>query len=110
MNIDFKGYDEKSITLLAGSTLKVGDTVTMSGDSTVVTGVENGFFVGVCTAIRGKYATVQTSGYVKVKTAEKLAPGYKPLLANGNGGVVKKDTGMMKLVLTSTNTEAGILL
>lgn len=112
MNIDFKGYNENIITLKADKTLPEGTkgvTVTLNGQGTVTLAPENSFVLGVCLSVRNGYASVQTTGYARVKTTATLVPGCRPLLSNGNGGVVENEVGRLHFVLDSVEGEAGIL-
>ncbi len=65
---------------------------------------------GVCVSVRGGYAVVQLSGYVKVKSDKKIAVGYKKLSATAAGGVSVTTTGREYLVLDSTDTSVGFIL
>ena len=112
MNIDFKGYNENVITLKADSTLPEGTqgvAVTLSGQGAVTKAPDNSFVLGVCLSVRNGYASVQTTGYTRVKTTGKLTPGCHPIISNGNGGVKENDAGQLHFVLDSVDGEAGIL-
>lgn len=65
---------------------------------------------GVCVSVRGGYAVVQLSGYVKVKSDKKIAIGYKKFSATADGGVSVTTTGREYLVLDSTDTSVGFIL
>ena len=85
MNINFNGYDENSVTMLADTTLKDGEqnvlvTVGANGTATVAKATKP--FLGICTCVRDGYATVQTRGYCKVKTSAKLSLGSVSLVAS----------------------------
>lgn len=113
MNINFKGYNENSVTMLADSTLKDGTEnvlVTVGDNGTATKAKATKPFLGVCTCVRDGYATVQTRGYCKVKTSAKLTNGSCLLVAASDGKVAENTAGKMYFVLDSTDTEAGILL
>lgn len=113
MNINFNGYDENSVTMLADSTLKDGVQnvlVTVGANGTATIGKVNKPFLGVCTCVRDGYATVQTRGYCKVNTTAKLSLGGVTLASTSDGKAVENTAGKMYFVLDSTDNEAGILL
>lgn len=64
----------------------------------------------MCVCVRGGYAVVQLSGYVKVKSDKKIGVGYKKLSATADGGVSVTTAGREYLVLDSTDTSAGFIL
>ena len=103
MNVNFNGFGENAATFIADETLtEAGGTVAKCDAS------EN--FCGVCVSVRGGYAVVQLSGYVKVKSDKKIAVGYKKLSATAVGGVSVTTTGREYLVLDSTDTSVGFIL
>ncbi len=111
MNVNFNGYNENTATFIADSSLtETGVPVKISADGTVAKCAKNDLFCGVCTGLRAGYATVQLTGYVTVKTAAKVAVGYKKLAAGENGAVAEYASGREYLVLDSTDTSAGFIL
>lgn len=78
MNVNFNGYGENVATFIADSSLtETGVPVKVSADGTVAKCAKNDVFCGVCTGLRAGYATVQLSGYAKMKAGAKIAVGYK---------------------------------
>ncbi len=112
MNVNFNGYGENVATFIADSTLnEAGVPVKITADGTVGLCSANDTFCGICVGLRDGYASVQLSGYVKVKTTAKLSLGFVKLAALANGKVGTNTTnGREKLVIDSTATEAGIVL
>ncbi len=112
MNVEFTGYGENMATFVAANGLtETGIPVKISADGTVAECNANEAFCGICQSVREGYAVVQLAGYVKVKTAAKLIPGYVKLAAGANGTVVENTTtGRELLVVASTAKEAGIIL
>lgn len=113
MNINFNGYDENSVTMLADTTLKDGEQnvlVTVGDNGTATVAKATKPFLGICTCVRDGYATVQTRGYCRVKTSAKLSLGSVSLVASSDGKVAENSAGKMYFVLDSTDNESGILL
>ena len=68
MNVNFNGYGENAATFIADKTLtEAGVPVKMKDNGTVAKCDASENFCGVCVSVRGGYAVVQLSGYVKVK-------------------------------------------
>ena len=108
MNVNFNGFGENAATFIADETLtEAGVPVKMKDNCTVAKCNASENFCGVCVSVRGGYAVVQLSGYVKVK---KIAVGYKKLSATADGGVSVTTTGREYLVLDSTDTSVGFIL
>ena len=105
MNINFNGYDENSVTMLADTTLKDGEQnvlVTVGANGTATAAKATKPFLGICTCVR--------DGYCKVKTSAKLSLGSVSLVASSDGKVAENSAGKMYFVLDSTDNESGILL
>ena len=110
MNVNFNGFGENAATFIADGTLtEAGVPVKMKDNGTVAKCGANENFCGMCVSVRGGYAVVQLSGYVKVKSDKKIAVGYKKLSATA-GGVSVTTTGREYLVLDSTDTSVGFIL
>ena len=88
---------------------EAGVPVKMKDNGTVAKCDASENFCGVCVSVRGGYAVVQLSGYVKVKSDKKIAVGYKKLSATADGGV-SVTTSREYLVLDSTDTSVGFIL
>lgn len=113
MDINFNGYNQNVLTFIADNTLKEGDSgivVKVTASNTVGKTSENDIFLGVLLSVRGGYASVQTSGYAKIKTGSKIQVGAKIISADSDGGIYVTETGRQCFVLDSTPTQAGILL
>lgn len=84
MNVNFNGFGENAATFIADETLtEAGVPVKMKDNGTVAKCGASENFCGVCVSVRGGYAVVQLSGYVKVKSDKKIAIGYKKAFCNG---------------------------
>lgn len=111
MNVNFNGFGENAATFIADETLtEAGVPVKMKDNGTVAKCGASENFCGVCVSVRGSYAVVQLSGYVKVKSDKKITVGYKKLSATADGGVAVTTTGREYLVLDSTDTSVGFIL
>lgn len=111
MNVNFNGFRENTATFIADSSLtEPGVLVKMSGDATVAKCNANEAFCGVCVGLRGGYAAVQLSGYVRVPAAAKITAGYKKLAADNNGKAALNTSGTEVLVVESTSDQVGFIL
>lgn len=111
MNVNFNGFNENVTTFIADSSLtEAGVPVKITGDGTVGKCSGNEVFCGVCVGLRGGFAAVQLSGYVRMPANAKIAPGYKKLAAGSNGDIATNSGGRELLVVDSTATEIGFIL
>lgn len=111
MSVNFKGYGENVVTFEAASGLTTtGVPVKMSNDAQVGPCSANDVFCGVCVNLRDGYAAVQLSGYVVLPAAAKITAGYQKVAVNASGKVVANENGKEVLVVSSSATEAGIIL
>lgn len=112
MNVSLCGFNFNSATFSASSIQK-GAVVAMSGNLAVAAAAGDAAFCGVCLDCRDGYATVQLSGYCRVKYSS-TAPsvGYATLAADGKGGVKKADSGVTLLVtdVDATSGTVGVIL
>ncbi len=91
--ISYNGYDTQMLTMQKSSaSMQIGDLVTVNADGYAVTAVSGKPFIGICTAVRGEYVSVQTEGYTQASYTG-TAPGYGfvNLVSNG-GNAVKVNT------------------
>lgn len=114
MTYTLNGFDTKAVTLKHDETFDVGAAVMLTDAYTVSMPASGNPFCGVCTEVRGDYATVVLGGYVKVKyTGTAPTVGYQKLSADGKGNV-KADTtnGREHLVLSvdSNNSTVEFIL
>ena len=111
MNVNFNGYGENAATFIADKTItEAGVPGKMKDNGTVAKCEASENFCGVCVSVRGGYAVVQLSGYVKVKSDKQIAVVYKKLSATAGGGVSLTTTATGYPVLASTITSLGFIL
>jgi len=112
MNVNFNGYRENVLTFIADSSLtETGVFVKMTNDGTVGKCVNGDNFCGVCVGLRGGYAAVQLTGYVKMPTnSAKISVGYRKLTVGEGGRATVSTSGRETLVVDSTPTEVGFIL
>ena len=93
--IGFEGIGEMVATFYADEGVKMGQTVKVSGDSTVGPCNAGEKFCGVAaTEPRGGCVGVQVSGMAQMKCADgTVTVGYATLTADGNGGVKAAGSG-----------------
>ena len=113
--ISYNGYKTNCITI-ENSNAKVGDIVSINNDGKIYQATKNQPFIGVCVAVRGKYAVVQTDGYYEFKTTStNINCGYCGLIAAGSNTIDTADisvAGRTYLVLKydGDNKTVGIIL
>ncbi len=84
MNVNFNGYGENAATFIADKTItEAGVPVKMKDNGTVAKCDASENFCGVCVSVRGGYAVVQLSGYVKVKSDKKIRRRLQKAFCNG---------------------------
>lgn len=108
MNTPFKGFETKEITLLAGEDLEAGQVITLAAPCVATPAEEGNKFCGVCTVVRGDYASAVMHGCAKVSysgTAPQL--GYVRLAADGNGGVTVDSTNGREYLVVSVDETSG---
>lgn len=111
MNVNFNGYGENTATFIADAGLtEPGVPVRMSGDGTVTVCAANEPFCGICTGVRGGYATVQLNGYVRAAAGAKITAGYQKLAAGDNGIVAVNNAGRELLVVDADAGSVGFIL
>ena len=115
MSISYKGYKENIITLAKGADLTVGAPVTVNSSGAAIPATTGSYFIGVCTAIRDGWASIQTDGYVELEySGTAPSTGLVTLVAAGSNAVKvggEDDIALYKVVkLDTTNTIVGIIL
>ena len=108
MSISFKGYKSDSLTFEAGEGLKAGMPVKLDQNGKAVVAANDDFFIGICTAIRDNWASVQTDGYAELEyTGSMPAYGFVHISAAGSGKVKvneSADTPYLKVIYLDTNS------
>ena len=85
---NLNGLCTKEITLLASEEVKPGMPVEIIDKYTVGMAGINGRFFGVCTSVKGKYATVAISGAVTIPySGSEIYFGYNTISSDGEGKV-----------------------
>ena len=114
MSISFKGYNTSTLTFPAASSLAAGMPVTVNSDGAAAPASAEQDFIGICTAIREGWASVQTDGYV-----ESVYSGDAPTLgmcalttASGNKIAAADEGGIPYKVLSvdTVNKTVGFIL
>jgi hypothetical protein len=71
MGVSFNGYKNNVVTFEKGN-LTLGYPVSIDNDGKACNASSGEDFIGVCTAINGDYASVQTDGYVEMNYINTL--------------------------------------
>lgn len=99
MNISYNGFNAKTLTITCDESVAEGMAVTIREDGSVYPCGEDDSFCGYAVNVRGGYAGVQFSGFVKMKSAGEIAPGMKKLGVDAEGNITEKDTGRECIVI-----------
>ena len=92
--VSFGGIGEVVATFYAGETVKAGQVVKMSGDSTVAACAAGDGFCGAALSCECGCAGVQVEGFAAVSCGDSsVTVGKVALAADGNGGVKKTAGG-----------------
>ncbi|MFR5875373.1 MAG: hypothetical protein ACLUFN_02660 [Eubacterium sp.] len=75
MSVSFNGFKNKVLTFENGGVL-VGYPVVLDKNGKAINASTGSEFIGICTAVNGDYASVQTDGYVEAKYSSNSVPLY----------------------------------
>ncbi len=115
MSISYKGYNNNTITFETDGNITVGSPVSIDNTNCAINASVGSDFIGVCTAIRGTWASVQTDGYVEIPY-EGMDPSTGIIkLVSAGGGKVKNggadDIAVYKVIKVDTDNKiVGIIL
>lgn len=101
------GFETKEVTLRTSKSVAPGKAVGLSGACTAAITDAGTLFCGVCTHVRGIYASVVMKGFVKASyTGTAPVFGYNKLSCDGSGNVQVDENGRYILV-TDIDTAKG---
>lgn len=106
MTVSYNGFDEKYLTVKTNEKLAVGTPVCVneSGDF-IACSASNDVF-GIVKESNDYCATVQVSGYAKIKYASGTPScGYGYLSGDGSGGITVADSGKKPVYIIGKDTE-----
>lgn len=106
MTVSYNGFNEKYLTINTNSKLEVGAPVCIngSGDFIVCDSANDAF--GIVKESNEYCATVQVSGYIKIKYVSGTPNyGYAYLCGDGKGGVTVAETGKRPVYIVGKDTE-----
>ena len=110
MKIDFKGYNEKVLTLECDSTVTSSNQwVELSENSKVTQASENSPLTGITVNSRNGYCGVMLSGVVTAQCNGEIALGYTNLVYTANG-IAQNSAGRQHLVLSVTDSTVTFIL
>ena len=110
MKIDFKGYNEKVITLECDSTVtSANQWVELSENGKVTQVGENTPLTGVTVNSRNGYCGVMLEGVITAKCSGEIALGYTNLVYTADG-IAQNSTGRQHLVLSVTDSTVTFVL
>lgn len=93
--LDYKGFNEKVITVKCDEKDIAGKPMTILSDSYAITSPPGSSFIGFGIASRDGYATIQVSGYIEVQgSGNDIRHGWITVAADSEGGICANPTGM----------------
>lgn len=108
MKVEFNGFGEKMVTLEASQGVVAGMPVMMSANGKVAPCAAGKPFCGFAGNVRGEFAAVQLTGYVKVPySGTAPAVGYQAFCGDG-AGKVKIDTAGRQLLVVDVDTATAV--
>lgn len=112
METSFNGFGENAATFAVQDGVKPGMPVKMAGNGEVGPCAATDKFCGVALSVRGGYASVQLSGYVRLPYSGKApAVGWQSLSAAADGKVQSAASGGREyLVVDANDSTCGFVL
>lgn len=110
MSVDFKGFDEKVVTLLVDDTVEVGSLVMFAENYKVKACTKGKDFIGVCVGIRDGYGAIQIGGYVEATATAILPLGYATIVTGDNNIVEYGSSVVKRLIVYTDETKVGFIL
>ncbi len=104
MNVSFNGFDNSALTFKCGGKIEKHYPVKISDNSTVAICGEGDSFIGFCLDSDNENATIQMSGYVKMKYSDTAPELGKNALVAADDGTVKENSGGTVCTVLSVNT------
>ena len=109
MNVSFNGFNEKALTFMCKEELTKLYPVKISDNKTVALCGEDEAFAGICIDSDSENASVQVSGYVKMKYSDTApALGRNALVCAADGTVKENAGGTPCIVLAIDSTESAV--
>lgn len=114
MTVSYNGFNEQYLTVKTNSEIAAGAPVCVneSGDFVVCNSSSDVF--GIVKESYDSCATVQVSGYAKIKYASGTPKcGYSYLSGDGNGGIIIAESGKKPVYVLSkdtANSEIAVIL
>lgn len=115
MSVSYNGYKNYTLTVEKDN-VSAGYPATLNAEGKLVNTQNGKEFIGICTAVRGDYASVQTDGYIEIKYSGS-APEYgmQYFVSAGSGSVKTADNTVAKraacvVMVDTTNNVVGFIL
>ena len=108
MKVELNGFGEKMVTFEAVQGTAAGMPIMMSANGEVAPCAAGKLFCGIAGNVRGEFAAVQLSGYVKVPySGTAPAVGYQAFSGDG-AGKVKVDSAGRQLLVVDVDTATAV--
>lgn len=109
MNVSFNGFNEKALTFICEEEISKGYPVKVTDNSAVAKCGEDEAFIGICLDSDKENATVQMSGYAKMKYTDGAPQlGRNALVCAADGSVKENAAGTPCTVLAVNSTDSTI--
>lgn len=106
--ISFEGIGQVLATFEADVSVKAGQVVAVSGDSTVEVCADGKRAAGVAVWVKNGCAAVQVRGFATVN-ANDVTAGWVKLSADGSGGMKKDDSLGVEYLVAGVDDAAGTI-
>lgn len=95
----FEGIGEVVVSIYLNQSVQPGTVVCMLDNNWAHACLNGNQFCGVALKRKGEMGSVQVKGFARVSYSGELKHGWKPLVADGNGGVREDANGIQRLVI-----------
>ena len=109
----FDGFETKEVTLITNKNVAAGKAVGITTNKRASIPSADELFCGICTAVKGVYASVALKGHATVAyTGTEPVLGYNKLAADGSGNVKVSENGIFAIVtdIDTVNKKIEIIL
>lgn len=109
-SISYEGVGQMMATFQCGETVKMGQVVKVSADSTVAPCAAGERIAGMAVVVRDGFASVQFAGFITVKAAGVSTTGWVKLSADGSGGMKADDSAGTPYLVVQTDAQTAVIL
>ena len=109
-SISYEGVGQMMATFQCGETVKMGQVVKVSADSTVAPCAAGERIAGMAVVVRDGFASVQFAGFITVKAGGVSTTGWVKLSADGSGGMKADEGAGTPYLVVQTDAQTAVIL